>query len=123
MIERLTADLIVLLHLGFIVFVVFGGVLTCKWPKVARLHIPCALWGVVIALKGWICPLTFLELYLRKIAGEAGYGGGFVEHYVMPIIYPAGLTRGMQISFGAILLAVNLCVYGRMHILRKHSEK
>jgi len=114
MIAGLTADIIVLVHLAFIVFAALGGFLVNKWPKIAFLHLPCAVWGVLIAFGGWICPLTPLEMHFRQMAGQAGYGGGFIDHYVMPIIYPAGLTRGMQIAFGVLILAVNLWVYGRL---------
>ena len=112
MIAGLAADIIVLVHLGFIVFVAVGGFLVVKWRKVAFIHIPCAWWGVLIACGGWICPLTPLEMHFRQLAGQAGYDGGFIDHYVLPLIYPAGLTRGMQVTFGAIILSVNVCVYG-----------
>ena len=118
MIEGFTADMIVLVHLGFIVFVALGGFLVIKWHNIAFLHIPCALWGVLIAFGGWICPLTPLEMHFRKLAGIAGYDGGFIDHYVMPIVYPAGLTRGMQTAFGVTILAVNLIVYARVLVNR-----
>jgi hypothetical protein len=118
MIAGFTADMIVLVHLGFIVFVALGGFLVIKWHNIAFLHIPCALWGVLIAFGGWICPLTPLEMHFRKLAGIAGYDGGFIDHYVMPIVYPAGLTRGMQIAFGVTILAVNLLVYARVLVNR-----
>jgi len=118
MIAGFTADMIVLVHLGFIVFVALGGFLVIKWHNIAFLHIPCALWGVLIAFGGWICPLTPLEMHFRKLAGIAGYDGGFIDHYVMPIVYPAGLTRGMQIAFGVTILAVNLIVYARVLVNR-----
>lgn len=110
--------MIVLVHLGFIVFVALGGFLVIKWHNIAFLHIPCALWGVLIAFGGWICPLTPLEMHFRKLAGIAGYDGGFIDHYVMPIVYPAGLTRGMQTAFGVTILAVNLIVYARVLVNR-----
>ncbi len=118
MIEGLAADIIVIVHLGFIVFVTLGGILVIKWHKIAFLHLPCALWGVLIAFGGWICPLTPLEMHFRQLAGIAGYDGGFIDHYVMPIVYPAGLTRGMQIAFGVTILAVNLFVYARVLVNR-----
>ncbi|MDX2452818.1 DUF2784 domain-containing protein [Desulfosarcina sp.] len=118
MIEGLAADIIVIVHLGFIVFVALGGILVIKWHKIAFLHLPCALWGVLIAFGGWICPLTPLEMHFRQLAGIAGYDGGFIDHYVMPLVYPAGLTRGMQIAFGVIILAVNLFVYARVLVNR-----
>ena len=118
MIAGLAAEIIVLVHLGFIVFAALGGILVIKWHKVAFLHLPCALWGVLIAFGGWICPLTPLEMYFRQLAGQAGYDGGFVDHYVIPIVYPDGLTRGMQIAFGVTILAINLLVYARVLVNR-----
>lgn len=123
MIESLAANLLVILHLGFIVFVAFGGLLVCKWPKIGYLHIPSVLWGAMIELSGWMCPLTPLETVLRELAGEAGYSGGFIDHYVMPLVYPEGLTRGMQIGLGIIVLSVNLCVYGWMLMIRIQRKK
>jgi hypothetical protein len=114
MIAGLTADLIVIVHLGFILFAALGGILVAKWPTIACLHLPCASWSVLIAFGGWICPLTPLEMHFRQLAGQAGYDGSFIDHYVMPLIYPDGLTREMQIAFGVILLIVNGCVYGRL---------
>ena len=114
MIAGLAADIIVLVHLGFIMFVALGGLLVIKWQKMAFLHLPCALWGVLIAFGGWICPLTPLEMHFRQVTGQAGYAGRFVDQYVMPIGYPAGLTRGMQIAFGVAILTVNLLVYTRV---------
>lgn len=123
MVISLMANLLVLIHLGFIVFVAFGGLLVYKWPKIVFLHIPCVLWGALIELGGWTCPLTPLETVLREFAGEAGYVGGFIDHYVMPLVYPPGLTRGMQIGLGIIVLTVNLCVYGWMFVARKKRKK
>ncbi len=123
MISGLTADMIVLVHLLFILFVALGGILVVKWRKVAFLHLPCALWGVLIAFGGWICPLTPLEMHFRQLAGQAGYDGGFIDHYVMPIIYPTGLTRRMQIAFGVTILAVNLLVYSRVLVHRTKRIK
>ena len=114
MISGIAADIIVLAHLGFIVFASLGGFLVVRWPKFAFLHLPCALWGVLIAFGGWICPLTHLEMHFRQLSGQVGYDGGFIDHYVMPLIYPAGLTRGMQIAFGVSIFSVNLIAYGRL---------
>lgn len=112
MLVKISADLLVLLHFAFIVFVVLGGFLVLKWGKVALLHIPCALWGAFIEFSGWVCPLTPLEHFLREAAGETAYSGGFIDHYIMPIVYPTGLTQGIQIVLGVIVLIINLCVYG-----------
>jgi len=109
---RLLANAVVAVHALFIVFVVFGGFLVWRWRWVAALHVPCAVWGVLIEYRGWICPLTPLENQLRAKAGEQGYGGGFVEHYLLPAIYPSGLTPRVQALLGTAVLAVNLFAYG-----------
>src|SRR5690606_21602726 len=100
------------LHLLFIVFVVLGGLLVLRWHWLAIAHIPAALWGAVIGLTGDTCPLTPLENRLRHLAGETGYQGGFIEHYLMPVIYPHGLTRDIQFILGGIVIGINLAVYG-----------
>ena len=109
---RLLADLTVLLHGAFMVFVVFGAWLVWRWRWVGWLHVPCAAWGAMVELAGWVCPLTPLENAFRARAGEAGYRGGFIEHYVVPAIYPAGLTRAQQIVLGATVVAINVVAYG-----------
>lgn len=108
---RLAADALVLLHLCFVAFVVFGGFLVLKAPKLAWLHVPAALWGAAIEFVGGICPLTTLEVSLRRAAGEQGYTGGFVEHYMVPILYPPGLTRPTQFVLGFAVLAINCVAY------------
>lgn len=108
---RLAADAVVLAHGAFILFVVFGGLLALRWRWTALLHAPAAAWGVLVEAAGWMCPLTPLEVGLRIAAGEAGYGGGFVAHYLLPAIYPAGLTRSIQFALAAFVLAVNAAVY------------
>ena len=112
MIYRALADLILALHLVFVLFVVLGGLLVLRWPRTAWLHIPAAAWGVLIEYTGWICPLTPLENSFRTRGGEAGYSGGFIEHYIQPVLYPAGLTRGTQIVLGSFVLLLNLSAYG-----------
>ena len=111
MLYRLAADLIVVLHLGFVVFVVGGGLLALKWRRLAYIHIPAALWGAWIEFAGWICPLTPLENHLRGLAGDAGYAGGFIEHYITKVLYPAGLTPAIQVTLGAVIVVVNGVVY------------
>ena len=111
MIARLAADLVLLGHLAFVVFVAVGGLLALRWPRVAGVHVPVAIWGVAVELGGWICPLTPLENRLRAAGGEAGYAGGFLEHYLVPIVYPSGLTRSHQIALGVAVLVLNLAVY------------
>ena len=108
------ADTVVVIHLGFVLFVVFGGVVVLRWPRVAWLHIPSALWGVVVEWAGWICPLTPLENTLRERAGLAAYHGDFIEQHVLPLLYPERLTRGTQLLLGCFALAVNLVVYWRV---------
>ena len=112
MIYRALADLVLVVHLAFVLFVVLGGLLVLRWPKVAWLHLPAAIWGVLIEYMGWICPLTPLENSFRMHGGEAGYSGGFIQHYIQPLLYPAGLTRPTQIVLGSIALILNLAAYG-----------
>ena len=111
MIDRVAGDAVVVAHLAFIVFVVGGGALVLAWPRIAWLHLPAAVWGAYAELTSTICPLTPLENALRLRAGQAGYAGGFVEHYLLPVIYPAGLTPHIQTLLGAFVVAVNLVFY------------
>jgi hypothetical protein len=108
---RLLADALLLLHAGFVVFVMLGGLLALRWPLAALVHVPAALWGAGIEILGGICPLTPLENQYRRLAGEEGYAGGFVEHYVLALLYPEGLTRGVQYALGALVLLVNVAIY------------
>lgn len=111
---NLAAAVTALVHLAFIIFVLFGGFLVLKWPRLLWVHLPAAAWGVLIEFFGWWCPLTKWEnLFLQK-AGRAGYSEGFVAHYLMPLIYPPGLTRGMEIAIGLLVLAVNAGVYTKV---------
>jgi hypothetical protein len=112
LINRALADLVLVVHFGFVLFVVLGGLLVLRWRWVAFVHIPAAIWGVLIEYSGWVCPLTPLENSLRMRGGDAGYSGGFIEHYIQPMLYPAGLTRGTQIVLGSLALLVNLTAYG-----------
>ncbi|HEX2060349.1 MAG TPA: DUF2784 domain-containing protein [Thermoanaerobaculia bacterium] len=112
--SHILAIAVALLHLVFILFVLFGGFLVLKWPKLMWLHLPAAVWGVMIEFAGWWCPLTKWENYFLAQAGRAGYSGGFVAHYIMPIIYPPGLTRSHEIAIGAILLVLNAGIYVRV---------
>lgn len=114
MIHRLLADAVLVLHLGFILFVVLGGFLVLRRPRLAWLHAPVFLWGAAIEFGGWICPLTPLEKWLRELGGEGAYAGGFVEHYVTALIYPEGLTRNIQLLIGAGVLAINAAIYLRL---------
>jgi hypothetical protein len=109
---RVLADLVVGVHALFVAFVVLGGLLALRWPRSAAAHLPAAVWGALIELRGWVCPLTPLEQSLRAAAGDAGYQGGFIEHYLLPVLYPAGLTRDVQLTLGSLVIAVNIVIYG-----------
>jgi len=111
MLPRLLADLLVLLHLAFALFVVLGGFLVLRRPRLAWLHLPAAAWGAGIEAAGWICPLTPLENDLRRAAGQAGYAAGFIEHYLLRVLYPEGLTRSDQLALAGLVLAINLIAY------------
>lgn len=111
MFSRIAADFLVVLHLGFIVFVLIGGLFVLRWRWVLYLHVPAAVWGTLIELLGWRCPLTPLEQYYRQLNGLT-YQGEFVDHYILPLVYPAGLTRQMQIFFGISVVIVNGVIYG-----------
>ena len=116
---RVLATVVVLVHLAFVAFVVAGGALALRWPRVAWLHLPAALWGVLITLVGVTCPLTPLENWLRVRAGATPYETGFLEHYLLPILYPVAMTRGLQIATGVFVVGVNVLVYWQ--VLRKTS--
>ena len=105
------ADVIVLVHFAFVLFVLFGGILLVWWRKLVWVHLPAALWGMLIEFSGWICPLTPYENQLRQQAGLEMYDGDFVMRYIMPILYPEDLTRSMQIILGLIVLTVNTICY------------
>ena len=122
MVYQRLADLVVVLHLLFVLYVVMGGLLVLRRPVLAWIHIPAALWGIGIEWLGGVCPLTPLENHLRRLGGEAGYEGGFVEHYVTQLLYPSGLTRGLQIGLGVLVLVVNVAVYAVV-IRHRRSRK
>jgi hypothetical protein len=117
----MAADLVVLVHAGFVIFVVLGGLLAFRWPRALWVHAPAAIWGILVEYAGLICPLTPLEIALRERAGRAGYHGGFVEHYVNALLYPTSLTRELQVAFGTLALLVNVIVYWR--VLRRRSPR
>ena len=114
MVYKVAADAVVLFHLAFIVFVVAGSLLVFRWPKVAWFHIPMFIWGALVEFTGWICPLTPLENGLRLAGGDAGYGGGFVEHVIVPVIYPIDLTRNIQLILGLAVIVINAAGYGTL---------
>lgn len=111
---QLLARVVVVIHLGFVVFVVLGGLIVMRRPRLAWLHIPAAAWGVAVEYAGWVCPLTPLESMLRERAGLPAYSGGFIGNHLLPLLYPANLTRGTQILLGTVALAVNAFVYVRL---------
>jgi hypothetical protein len=121
MLYRILADMVVGVHALFVAFVVVGGLLALRWPWVVAVHLPAAVWGALIEFQGWVCPLTPLEKSLRAAAGEAGYQGGFIEHYLLPVLYPAGLTRGVQLVLGTLVIVVNLVIYGVL--LRRRTAR
>lgn len=119
MLYRVLADLVLVLHALFIAFVVAGALLVLRWPRVAWAHVPCALWGAWIEVAGRICPLTPWENALRRAGGQAGYEGGFIERYLLPIIYPGALTREIQLALATGVIAVNMAVYAWVVVRRR----
>jgi len=117
MLYRIAADGLMLFHLLFIVFVLFGGLLVLKWRHLVWWHPPAALWGMAVEFFHLPCPLTDWENRLRHGAGQSGYGGGFIEHYLWPVIYPAGLTPAVQLWLAAVVLVLNVLVY--LRVIRK----
>jgi hypothetical protein len=123
MTARMIADLLVAVHFAFIVFAAFGGLLALKWRKAAFLHVPCAIWGALIEFAGWFCPLTTLENRFREKAGMCGYSGGFIDHYLVPLVYPEGLTRELQMWIGVVVLAFNLSIYGLLFVRQAKRQR
>jgi len=111
MLYRFAAGTILLLHFAFIVFALFGALLASRWRWVVLLHIPAAAWGVLIELTGGVCPLTYVENFLHRKAGESGYTTSFIEHYLLAVIYPAGLTRELQIFLAGVVIVINVAMY------------
>ena len=106
------ADLTLCMHAGFVLFVIFGGLLVLRWRWIAWLHLPAAAWGAIVEFSGCVCPLTPLENWLREQAGETGYRSDFVAYYLLPVLYPDDLTRDVQLMLGTAVLAINVLVYG-----------
>lgn len=117
MIYLLLADLVVVVHLLFVLFVIGGGLLALRWPRVAWLHLPAATWGGIVELQGWICPLTYLENHFRRLGGEGGYDWPFIARILEPVLYPAGLTRPAQVIMGSAVLVGNALLY--VHLWRR----
>jgi hypothetical protein len=120
MIFRTAADLVVGVHAAFVIFVVLGGLLVVRWPRLVWVHVPAAVWGVFVEFAGWTCPLTPLENYLRERSGLATYQGDFVEQYVLPLLYPEHLTRALQVWLGTAALIINIFLY--WHVIRKECR-
>ena len=117
------ADTLVVVHLFFVAFVMLGGFLLARWPKLVWLHLPAAAWGAIIEFTGWICPLTPLENQLRILGGDSAYSGGFVERYLFPVLYPENLTLPIQQVLGGVVVGVNLVAYARAYrALRRKNE-
>ncbi len=111
MLYRIAADGILALHLAFVLFALLGGLLVLRSPGLAWLHLPAVAWAAFVEITGRLCPLTPLEVALRQAAGDAGYAGDFLEHYLVAVIYPEGLTHNVQIILGATVLVVNVAIY------------
>jgi hypothetical protein len=122
MLYSIAADALVIVHLAFIVFVMLGGLLLLKWPRLIYLHLPAVAWGILVELQGWLCPLTPLEQHYRALAGKTGYSDGFVQHYLLPVIYPAGLTRDIQMLLALCVVAINLVIYAVIYVKYRHNR-
>jgi hypothetical protein len=118
MLYRLGADTVLVIHLAFILFVLFGGLMVLRWRWIILLHVPAMVWGAIVEFFHLYCPLTPLENVLRTKAGGAGYEGGFIEHYLVTLIYPAGLNSQIQLWLGVVVVAINVAIYARL-LLRK----
>lgn len=112
MLTRVLADLVMVLHVAFVLFAIFGGFVVLKWKQCAWIHVPAVLWAALIEFQGWVCPLTPLENWLRETGGGSGYESSFIEHYLLPVLYPSWLTRPIQIALGVLVFTFNLVVYG-----------
>jgi hypothetical protein len=118
---KVGADIVLIVHFAFVLFVIFGGLLVLRWPGLVWAHVPIAIYGATIEFIGFVCPLTPLENSLRLRGGEAGYSGGFIEHYITATIYPSGLTRGIQVVLGVGVMVLNGVVYA-IAIIRARSR-
>ncbi len=122
MLYRLLADATAFLHFAFVLFVAFGGLLVLRWRKLAWIHLPAAIWGALIEIFDWICPLTTYENTFRLRAGLQGYSEGFIAYHIYKTIYPPGLTRGMQLAIAAFVFAVNFAVYAKVFPIRRRQR-
>jgi len=121
MLFALGADILLLVHLGFIVFVILGGFMLLKWRWVIFMHLPALIWAVLLEFQGWLCPLTPVEQTLRQMAGQQGYAGSFIQHYILPVIYPAVLEENIQFMLGALLIFINVTIY--LWVFLRHDRK
>lgn len=119
MLLRIAADSVLLLHLAFILFVLLGGAMTIWQRWIPFIHLPAAVWGFFVELTGRVCPLTYLENYFRIKAGQSGYTESFIEHYLLDIIYPSGLTREIQLALAGVVVVVNIAIYGWLFFNRR----
>jgi hypothetical protein len=122
MAHRILAELVLVIHFCFVLFVVFGGLLVLRWPSVLWLHLPAFIWGILVQCFFWACPFTPLENWFRRMGGESGYTGGFVEHYISAILY-ANVSRKFQAMLGLLLIGVNVLVYSVVFIRRRRKNR
>jgi hypothetical protein len=120
-IYQLLATTVALTHVAFVLFVILGGLLVPRWPRIVWVHVPAAMWGVILEVVDLGCPLTPVENWLRAKAGDAGYAGGFIDHYLLPVLYPAPLTRTVQLALGGFVLVVNVLIYWKLVVPRARS--
>jgi Protein of Unknown function (DUF2784) len=120
-IYQLLATTVVLTHVAFVLFVILGGLLVPRWPRIVWVHVPAAMWGVILEVVDLGCPLTPVENWLRAKAGDAGYAVGFIDHYLLPVLYPAPLTRTVQLALGGFALVVNVLIYWKLVVPRARS--
>ncbi len=118
--DKILADAIVVIHVLFIIFVICGGLLVLRWPKMAIAHLPAVVWGAAVEIFGWICPLTPLENRFRDLAGETAYSGDFIGRYLLPVIYPENLTADIQYILGGLVITVNAVIY--FIVVRRHRK-
>jgi uncharacterized protein YneF (UPF0154 family) len=123
MFYRLSADLVLIVHLAFVVFVVLGGFLVLRWPRIMWMHLLALAWGAAVEFSGIVCPLTPLEGLLRELGGESAYEGDFIGHYITAFLYPAGLTRELQVLLGFLALLPNVAIYGYWIVRRRRTTK
>jgi uncharacterized protein DUF2784 len=117
------ADGVLIVHFAFVLFVAFGGLLLLRWRRVAWFHVPAVIWGAITEFAGIVCPLTPLENILRARAGQVGYTGGFIEHYITRVMYPNGLTRGVQVALGSLAVLTNVALYWWALTRRSHFQR